>query len=115
MGSEMCIRDSNNEWFRHWTNGDTGVPIVDAAMRQLNSTGWMHNRCRMIVASFLVKDLICSWQMGEKKFMEKLVDGDLAANNGGWQWSASSGMDPSRLEFLIHIPKQENLILFANI
>jgi len=88
---------NNNEWFQHWSNGETGVPIVDAAMRQLNSTGWMHNRCRMIVASFLVKDLICSWQMGEKKFMETLVDGDLAANNGGWQWSASSGMDPKPL------------------
>ncbi len=88
---------NNNEWFQHWSNGETGVPIIDAAMRQLNSTGWMHNRCRMIVASFLVKDLICSWQMGEKKFMEMLVDGDLAANNGGWQWSASSGMDPKPL------------------
>ncbi|WP_288261763.1 deoxyribodipyrimidine photo-lyase [uncultured Prochlorococcus sp.] len=88
---------NNNEWFLHWSNGETGVPIVDAAMRQLNSTGWMHNRCRMIVASFLVKDLICNWQMGEKKFMEMLVDGDLAANNGGWQWSASSGMDPKPL------------------
>ena len=57
---------NNNEWFQHWSEGETGVPIVDAAMRQLNSTGWMHNRCRMIVASFLVKDLICSWQMGRK-------------------------------------------------
>ncbi len=88
---------NNNELFQYWSNGETGVPIVDAAMRQLNSTGWMHNRCRMIVASFLVKDLICNWQMGEKKFMETLVDGDLAANNGGWQWSASSGMDPKPL------------------
>ena len=84
-------------------------------MRQLNSTGWMHNRCRMIVASFLVKDLICNWQMGEKKFMETLVDGDLAANNGGWQWSASAVWIQNHLEFLIHIPKQKNLILFANI
>ena len=66
-------------------------------MRQLNQSGWMHNRCRMIVASFLVKDLICDWKLGEKKFMELLVDGDLAANNGGWQWSASSGMDPKPL------------------
>jgi len=88
---------NNNEWFGRWSLGDTGVPIIDAAMRQLNSSGWMHNRCRMIVASFLVKDLICNWQMGEKKFMEVLVDGDLAANNGGWQWSASSGMDPKPL------------------
>ena len=88
---------NNNEWFKLWSKGESGVPIVDAAMRQLNSCGWMHNRCRMIVASFLVKDLICNWQMGEKKFMELLVDGDLAANNGGWQWSASSGMDPKPL------------------
>jgi deoxyribodipyrimidine photo-lyase len=80
-----------------WGEGLTGVPIVDAAMRQLNDTGWMHNRCRMIVASFLVKDLICDWRRGETVFMEQLVDGDLAANNGGWQWSASSGMDPRPL------------------
>ena len=88
---------NNNEWFELWSIGETGIPIVDAAMRQLNSSGWMHNRCRMIVASFLVKDLICNWQMGEEKFMDILVDGDLAANNGGWQWSASSGMDPKPL------------------
>ncbi len=80
-----------------WGEGLTGVPIVDAAMRQLNDSGWMHNRCRMIVASFLVKDLICDWRLGETLFMERLVDGDLAANNGGWQWSASSGMDPRPL------------------
>ncbi|MCP9849596.1 FAD-binding domain-containing protein [Cyanobium sp. Morenito 9A2] len=80
-----------------WSDGLTGVPIVDAAMRQLNESGWMHNRCRMIVASFLVKDLICDWRLGERDFMGKLVDGDLAANNGGWQWSASSGMDPRPL------------------
>ena len=73
------------------------MPIVDAAMRQLRESGWMHNRCRMIAASFLVKDLICDWRWGEKAFMELLVDGDLAANNGGWQWSASSGMDPRPL------------------
>lgn len=66
-------------------------------MRQLKETGWMHNRCRMIVASFLTKDLIINWQWGEKYFMQTLVDGDLAANNGGWQWSASSGMDPKPL------------------
>ncbi len=88
---------NNNEWFLRWSNGETGIPIIDAAMRQLNNSGWMHNRCRMIVASFLVKDLICDWQMGEKKFMQNLVDGDLAANNGGWQWSSSSGMDPKPL------------------
>ena len=88
---------NNNEWFIRWSSGDTGIPIIDASMRQLNQSGWMHNRCRMIVASFLVKDLICNWQLGEQKFMEHLVDGDLAANNGGWQWSASSGMDPKPL------------------
>ena len=87
----------NKEWFTRWENGETGIPIIDAAMRELNESGWMHNRCRMIVASFLVKDLICNWQMGEAKFMKCLVDGDLAANNGGWQWSASSGMDPKPL------------------
>ena len=80
-----------------WCEGRTGYPIVDAAMRQLNQTGWMHNRCRMIVASFLTKDLIINWQWGERYFMQKLLDGDLAANNGGWQWSASSGMDPKPL------------------
>ena len=80
-----------------WQDGLTGVPIVDAAMRQLVQTGFMHNRCRMIVASFLVKDLICDWRDGEAFFMAHEVDGDLAANNGGWQWSASSGMDPKPL------------------
>jgi deoxyribodipyrimidine photo-lyase len=83
--------------FEAWCLGQTGYPIVDAAMRQLNQTGWMHNRCRMIVASFLTKDLIINWQRGEKYFMQNLIDGDLAANNGGWQWSASSGMDPKPL------------------
>jgi deoxyribodipyrimidine photo-lyase len=83
--------------FTAWCRGETGYPIVDAAMRQLNQTGWMHNRCRMIVASFLTKDLIIDWRWGEKYFMQTLIDGDLAANNGGWQWSASSGMDPKPL------------------
>jgi deoxyribodipyrimidine photo-lyase len=86
--------DNNPEHFQAWCEGRTGYPIVDAAMRQLNETGWMHNRCRMIVASFLTKDLIVNWQWGEKYFMQKLIDGDLSANNGGWQWTASSGMDP---------------------
>ncbi len=83
--------------FQAWCDGQTGYPIIDAAMRQLNELGWMHNRCRMIVASFLTKDLIINWQWGEKYFMQKLYDGDLSANNGGWQWSASSGMDPKPL------------------
>jgi deoxyribodipyrimidine photo-lyase len=89
--------DNNEALFEAWCNGQTGYPIVDAAMRQLNETGWMHNRCRMIVASFLTKDLIIDWRWGEKYFMQNLVDGDLSANNGGWQWSASSGMDPKPL------------------
>ena len=76
-----------------WQEGRTGYPIVDAAMRQLNATGWMHNRLRMIVASFLVKDLLIDWRQGERYFMSQLVDGCLAANNGGWQWAASTGTD----------------------
>ena len=76
-----------------WQQGKTGYPIVDAAMRQLNSLGWMHNRLRMIVASFLVKDLLIDWREGERYFMSRLLDGDLAANNGGWQWAASTGTD----------------------
>jgi deoxyribodipyrimidine photo-lyase len=89
--------DNNETYFQAWCAGKTGYPIIDAAMRQLNTTGWMHNRCRMIVASFLTKDLIINWQWGEKYFMQHLIDGDLAANNGGWQWSASSGMDAKPL------------------
>jgi deoxyribodipyrimidine photo-lyase len=89
--------ETNAGHFQAWCEGKTGYPIVDAAMRQLNATGWMHNRCRMIVASFLTKDLILDWRLGEKYFMQRLVDGDLSANNGGWQWSASSGMDPKPL------------------
>jgi deoxyribodipyrimidine photo-lyase len=83
--------------FQSWCEGQTGYPIVDAAMRQMNETGWMHNRCRMIVASFLTKDLIIDYRLGEKYFAQRLVDWDLSANNGGWQWSASSGMDPKPL------------------
>lgn len=79
--------------FHAWCKGQTGYPIVDAAMRQLNQTGWMHNRCRMIVAMFLTKDLLIDWRNGERYFMLKLIDGDLASNNGGWQWSASTGTD----------------------
>jgi len=79
--------------FAAWKEGLTGMPIVDAAMRQLKETGWMHNRARMIVASFLVKDLLIDWRWGEAWFMENLLDGDLAANNGGWQWTAGTGTD----------------------
>jgi len=79
--------------FQAWKDGRTGVPIVDAAMRQLKEIGWMHNRARMIVASYLVKDLLIDWRWGEAWFMENLLDGDPAANNGGWQWTAGTGTD----------------------
>lgn len=85
--------ENNKEWFKKWCEGKTGYPIVDAGMRQLNATGWMHNRVRMIVSSFLMKDLLIDYRWGEKYFMEKLLDGDLAPNNGGWQWAASTGCD----------------------
>ena len=84
----------NNEGeFERWCAGETGYPIVDAGMRQLNATGWMHNRVRMIVASFCVKHLLIDWRLGEAYFASKLRDFDLAANNGGWQWAAGSGVD----------------------
>ena len=79
--------------FQAWRDGETGYPLVDAAMRQLNQTGYMHNRLRMVVASFLVKDLLIDWRWGERYFAEKLIDFDLSANNGGWQWAASTGCD----------------------
>ncbi len=85
--------ENNEHYFKAWCEGRTGFPIVDAGMRQLNTTGWMHNRVRMIVSSFLTKDLLVSWQWGERYFMQKLIDADLASNNGGWQWSASTGTD----------------------
>lgn len=84
---------NNQEWFAAWCEGRTGYPIVDAAMRQLNQEGWMHNRARMIVSSFLTKDLLIDWRWGERYFMQKLFDGDTAANNGGWQWAAGTGTD----------------------
>ncbi|MCJ1476259.1 hypothetical protein MMC13_004925 [Lambiella insularis] len=84
----------SSELFEAWCTGRTGYPIVDAAMRQLNHTAYMHNRCRMIVASFLAKDLLIDWRMGERYFMEHLIDGDFANNNGGWGFSASTGVDP---------------------
>ncbi len=79
--------------FQDWCNGRTGYPLVDAAMRQLNQTGWMHNRLRMVTASFLVKDLLIDWHLGERYFADKLLDFDFSANNGGWQWAASTGCD----------------------
>ncbi|MCQ1058832.1 deoxyribodipyrimidine photo-lyase [Photobacterium sp. ZSDE20] len=83
----------SSELLSAWQHGLTGYPIVDAAMRQLKQTGWMHNRLRMITASFLTKDLLIHWQAGEQWFMSQLVDGDFASNNGGWQWAASTGTD----------------------
>ncbi len=83
----------DDDKLKAWQEGRTGYPIVDAAMRQLNETGWMHNRLRMITASFLIKDLLINWRIGERYFMSRLIDGDLAANNGGWQWAASTGTD----------------------
>lgn len=84
---------NNPDHFRAWCEGKTGYPLVDAAMRQLNQTGYMHNRLRMVAASFLVKDLLVDWRWGERYFAEHLIDFDLAANNGGWQWAASTGCD----------------------
>jgi len=79
--------------FEAWCEGRTGYPLVDAAMRELNATGHMHNRLRMVAASFLVKDLLCDWRWGERYFASKLLDYDLASNNGNWQWAASTGCD----------------------
>ncbi|NDD54825.1 deoxyribodipyrimidine photo-lyase, partial [bacterium] len=83
----------NLKLFHAWCTGNTGFPLVDAGMRQLNATGWMHNRVRMVVASFLVKDLLLDWRLGEQYFATKLVDYDPAVNNGNWQWAASTGCD----------------------
>jgi len=99
MGRAFRIETDRLEWsqdparFAAWCEGRTGFPIVDAAMRQLTRTGWMHNRLRMIVAMFLTKDLLLDWRLGERFFMRHLIDGDLASNNGGWQWAASTGTD----------------------
>ncbi len=90
---EWNTSETAHDLFQVWCAGQTGYPLVDAAMRQLNHTGWMHNRLRMVVASFLIKDLGINWQWGEKYFADHLNDFDLSANNGGWQWAASSGCD----------------------
>ena len=84
---------NNEEEFKKWCEGKTGYPIVDAGMRQLNETGWMHNRVRMITASFLCKHLLIDWRWGEQYFANKLIDYELAANNGNWQWAAGCGCD----------------------
>ena len=88
----LIWRDAPQD-YQAWCTGQTGIPIVDAGMRQLLATGWMHNRVRMICAMFLSKNLLIDWRLGERWFMQHLIDGDLAANNGGWQWSASTGTD----------------------
>lgn len=87
---------NRQDWFDAWCEGRTGYPIVDAAMRQLNQTGFMHNRLRMIVAAFLIKDLDINWQWGEAYFAQRLLDFDLSANNGGWQWASSTGCDAAQ-------------------
>ena len=97
----------NSNWFKCWTNGQTGYPIVDAGMRQLNATGYMHNRARLIVASFLVKTLLISWEYGEQYFAKMLTDYDPASNNGNWQWIAGSGAD-SQPYFRIFSPREQN-------
>lgn len=91
--TENLVWNDSESAFEAWCEGKTGFPIVDAAMRQLNQTGWMHNRLRMVAASFLTKLLFIDWRKGEKYFMQTLIDGEFAANNGGWQWSASTGCD----------------------
>ena len=89
-----CLEwDNNEEHFELWKQGKTGYPIVDAGMREIAETGHMHNRVRMIVASFLTKHLLIDWSWGEAYFAEKLLDFDLASNNGGWQWAAGCGTD----------------------
>lgn len=90
---EGIVWRNNQEEFERWKEGKTGVAIVDAGMRELNNTGFMHNRVRMIVASYLCKNLLIDWRWGEAYFAEKLLDFDLASNNGGWQWAAGSGVD----------------------
>jgi deoxyribodipyrimidine photo-lyase len=83
----------NSTWFEKWCDGRTGFPIVDAGMRQMNTTGYMHNRARLIVASFLIKTLLIDWRKGEQYFAQSLTDYDVANNNGNWQWVSSSGAD----------------------
>ncbi|GAB87806.1 FAD-binding domain-containing protein, partial [Gordonia rubripertincta] len=90
---ELDTDDAAYERFEAWKSGRTGFPLVDAGMRQLAETGWMHNRVRMVTASFLVKDLHLPWWWGAEWFLDQLVDGDMASNNHGWQWAAGTGTD----------------------
>jgi len=91
--ARRIVWSNNSDDFTAWCTGKTGYPLVDAAMHQLNQTGWMHNRLRMVCASFLTKHLLIDWRWGEKYFKQHLIDGDFASNNGGWQWAASTGCD----------------------
>jgi deoxyribodipyrimidine photo-lyase len=100
---------SSEEDFAAWCAGRTGYPLIDAAMRQLNECGWMHNRLRMLVASFLTKDLLLDWRRGERYFEEHLADADVAQNNGGWQWAASTGTDAAPY-FRIFNPMRQSAI-----
>ena len=99
--------ENDPELFKTWCTGKTGFPIVDAAMRQLVQTGWMHNRLRMITAAFLTKLLFIDWRWGEQFFMQHLLDGDFASNNGGWQWAASTGADAAPY-FRIFNPQRQS-------
>ena len=90
---DQIIWRNDEKEFELWCQGRTGFPLIDAAMHQLNTTGWMHNRLRMLVASFLTKNLLIDWRWGEAYFAKKLIDYDLSANNGGWQWAAGTGAD----------------------
>lgn len=100
---------NSKKFFTAWCKGQTGYPLVDAAMRELNQTGWMPNRLRMVTASFLTKDLLVDWRKGESWFAEKLLDFDKAANNGGWQWCASTGCD-AQPYFRIFNPTRQSLL-----
>lgn len=97
----------NAKWLDRWREGKTGFPIIDAAMRQLSEIGWMHNRARMIVASFLTKDLLLDWRLGEEHFAQHLMDYELASNVGGWQWAASTGTD-AQPYFRIFNPRRQS-------
>jgi deoxyribodipyrimidine photo-lyase len=99
--------DHNQKLLAAWQNGQTGYPIVDAAMRQLNREGWMHNRGRLIVGSFLTKDLWLDWRLGESYFYKNLLDGDVANNNGNWQWIASVGVDPAPVYRRLYNPASQ--------
>ncbi|GAB1360697.1 hypothetical protein MASR1M31_25210 [Porphyromonadaceae bacterium] len=98
--------DNNEEWFARWCEGTTGYPMVDAGMRELNETGFMHNRVRMVTASFLTKHLLVDWRWGEAYFASKLLDYDLSANNGNWQWVSGSGCDAAPY-FRIFNPEEQ--------